>query len=185
MNIIRITALVLLSAMLAPLNAIAHCAGKHNGNHAHCTGGDPPSDEYTSPNNDVQFIPNGAIGFDYHIIGTPDRDDIIAGSGRDLIESGGARDFIWARGNDDEIYGGDGSDILYGEDGDDILFGEADGDTLQGGPGTDYLLGGDGDDVLKFSLGQFNGTAYEVDIYDGGDEIIGDHISFDTQEIGL
>jgi Ca2+-binding RTX toxin-like protein len=131
-----------------------------------------PSDEYTSDNPDVQFIsPSDIDGFDYHIIGTPDRELIIAGSGKDYIETfNGSQDEIFARGNDDEILGGDGDHSIYGEEGSDIIYGGPGNDWLSGGPGTDYIYGGDGDDdALLFSLGDPNGTGYGVDFYDGGD----------------
>jgi hypothetical protein len=42
----RISAFMFLFVLVLPLQANAHCAGKHTGNHAHCTGGEdpPPSD---------------------------------------------------------------------------------------------------------------------------------------------
>ena len=128
-----------------------------------------PSNEYTANDGVVFISPSDIAGFDYHIIGTADRDDIRAGSGRDLIESGGTRDEIFGLGNDDEIHGGDGSDVIDAGDGNDLVFGDAGGDWLRGSAGTDYLLGGADEDYLYFSLGQFNGTGHDVDIYDGGD----------------
>jgi len=46
MNILRVSALGLISVLLIPISAHAHCAGKHTGNHPHCAGGgeDPPDD---------------------------------------------------------------------------------------------------------------------------------------------
>jgi len=179
---------VAIGTLAVPSSVNAHCKGKHTGNHEHCTiGGNGPSDDYTSSNSEVQFTsPSDVAGFHYHIIGTPDQEEIRAGSGRDLIEAGASNDFILGRGNHDEIYGGDGGDDLYGGDGDDLLYGGAgddlidggdgtdvlDGgsgnDGLNGGAGTDYLLGGDGNDSLNFSFGQSNGTGFDSDIYDGG-----------------
>ena len=140
-----------------------------------------PADEYYAENEGVQFIsPSDVAGFDYHIIGTPDRDDIYAGGGRDLMEGGATRDYLYARANDDVLYGGDGGDILEGEEGNDILYGEAGDDRLNGGQGTDLLYGGDGEDILYFSLGRFTGSGYELDVFDGGAGI-DDSIDFHDQ----
>lgn len=128
-----------------------------------------PGDEYTSPNEGVQFItPSDIAGFDYHIIGTSSRDDIIAGDGQDLIEGLGDNDDIDGRDNNDVIYGGDGHDRLEGGAGNDTLYGENGSDSLSGGPGTDILIGAAGNDEFIFSLGAFNGVTYEVDTYDAG-----------------
>lgn len=166
MNALRLSIFLLITTMLITIDGSAHCKGRHNGDHDHCTG---EKNEYQASNSGVQFIsPSDVAGFDYHIIGTDDRDDIYAGAGRDLIESGATRDEIYGFGNDDEIHGGDGSDIIDAGSGNDIVFGDADGDHLRGGAGTDYLYGGAGDDALTFSLGAFNGNGHDVDIYDGG-----------------
>jgi len=39
MKILKFTSLVLISIFLIPLDASAHCKGKHTGDHPHCTGG--------------------------------------------------------------------------------------------------------------------------------------------------
>lgn len=137
-----------------------------------------PTDDYTSTNESVQFItPSDIPGFDYHIIGTPEGEDIFAGDGRDIIEGGDSRDFLFGRGNDDSLFGEGGGDILEGEDGNDELYGGDGHDWLYGGSGTDHLVGGDGDDFLFFSLGQFTGVEYELDSFDGGPGL-GDTILF-------
>jgi len=108
MNISRFTTLVLISIFLIPSNASAHCKGKHSGDHPHCTGGGGNSTgDYTSSNSLVDFIsPSDVAGYDYHIVGTPDQEEIVAGSGSDLIEAGASNDSVFGRGNHDEIYGG-------------------------------------------------------------------------------
>ena len=169
MNILRLSALSLITMMLIPIGVSAHCKGKHTGGHEHCLGG---ANEYEANDGVVFFFPHpDKPEFGSHIIGTVDRDDIRAGSLRDFIESGGTRDFIFALGDNDEIYGGDGGDVIDAGEGDDVVYGEAGGDWLGGGAGTgtDYLYGGPGEDVLNFSLGQ--------DIYDGGDGV--DFIQFE------
>ena len=42
MNILRLSAISLLTMMLMPITANAHCDGKHTGNHPHCSGGGSP-----------------------------------------------------------------------------------------------------------------------------------------------
>ena len=96
MNILRLSTLTLITVILAPINATAHCKGKHTGDHEHCTGGDGDSgsDEY-SGSDGVQFLElSGDPSFDYHIIGTTAHDTIIAGSGRDWIEGDDGDDNI-------------------------------------------------------------------------------------------
>ena len=44
MNILRLTAILLIAMMLVPIDGAAHCKGKHTGDHEHCTGGDDPPD---------------------------------------------------------------------------------------------------------------------------------------------
>ncbi len=142
MNITRLSALLLFTMMLIPIGASAHCKGKHTGNHEHCLDDGNGSGEYFGSEG-VEFLElSGDPNFDYHIIGTPDRDTINAGSGSDFIEGGDERDEITALGGNDEIHG------------------QAGHDTIDGGEGTDLLLGGAGDDTLIFSLGG--------DTYDGG-----------------
>jgi Ca2+-binding RTX toxin-like protein len=169
MNTLRITALALISIFLIPLDASAHCKGKHTGDHEHCTGdGDGGSGEYLVSDG-VTINDPSAPGFDYHIVGTSDRDGITAGSGTDLIEGRDGPDNINALGENDIIYGEDGEDVIDAGEGDDFVYGGADNDLLNGGPGTDWLEGGGGDDELFFSMGaSLGGTLYEVDYLDGG-----------------
>lgn len=145
MNILRLSTLALIMVILVPINASAHCKGKHTGNHEHCTGGDGGDDgsgEYFGSEGVDFRNPSGVSGFDWYIIGTPGSDNITAGSGTDLIEGGDGHDEITALGGNDEIHG------------------QAGHDTIDGGEGTDLLLGGAGDDTLIYSLGG--------DTYDGG-----------------
>jgi len=170
MNISRLTTLVLISILLIPFNASAHCKGKHTGDHEHCTSGDGGSDsgEYFGSEGVIFDELDGDPNFDYHIIGTPAQDTINAGSGRDLIEGGGDRDDIDALGGDDEIHGQDGDDNIEAGDGDDLVYGDAGNDFLNGGRGTDWLYGGDGNDDLLFSLGASDdGVNYDLDYFDG------------------
>ncbi len=148
-----------------------------------------PSDDYTSSNSEVQFnSPSGIAGFHYHIIGTPDQEEILAGSGSDFIEAGASTDYIEGRGNDDVIYGEAGSDQIDGGDGADILDGGSGDDSLIGGYGTDYLLGGAGNDYLEFSVGQSNGAGYDSDFYDGGSgdrDMISFHYGSEPPIVGI
>ena len=145
-----------------------------------------PSDEYTSTGTGVQFIsPSDVAGFDYHIVGTAEGEDIIAGSGRDLIEGGGSRDYIYARSNDDVVHGGEGGDILEGGEGNDVLYGEEGEDYLAGGLGTDVLDGGIGFDFLDFSLGRFDGSAYELDVFDGGADLDAIRFGYSPEVVGV
>ena len=163
MNILRLSALSLISLMLMPIAANAHCKGKHTGNHEHCVSGGGSgggSGEYTGSDGVVFISPSDVGDFDYHIVGTAARDTIIAGSGTDLIEGGDDRDEIAALGGNDEIYGQAGHDNIEAGDGDDWIDGGDGNDLLEGGEGTDSLLGGAGEDFLIFSLGG--------DTYDGG-----------------
>lgn len=171
MNILRLSALSLLAVTLMPINAAAHCKGKHTGDHEHCTGGggDDDSGEYTGSVGVDFRNPSDVLGFDWHIVGTAAQDTITAGAGVDLIEGGGARDEIHALDGNDEVYGEDGDDNIDGGDGDDQLHGGPGNDSLIGGPGTDSLEGGDGNDSLQFSPGaSLGGINYESDYYDGG-----------------
>ena len=173
MNILRLTTLVLVSILLIPFDASAHCKGKHTGDHPHCAGGggggDDGSGEYVGSSG-VDFItPSDVSSHDYHIVGTSGGDNITAGSGTDLIEGGAGGDEIIALGGGDEIHGGDGDDNIDGGDGEDQLYGGPGEDFLNGGPGTDLLDGGDGNDSLQFSPGaSLGGTNYESDYIDGG-----------------
>ncbi len=171
MNILRFFTISLITMILIPVNANAHCKGKHEGNHPHCAddgGGDNGSGEY-SGSDGVEFkSPSDVAGFDYHVIGTPAQDTINAGSGRDLIDGGAGSDSVEGRGGDDTINGGEGNDNLDGHDGNDQLFGGPGDDTMRGKTGTDWLDGGDGDDWIYFSLGASLGVGlYEVDHFDG------------------
>jgi Ca2+-binding RTX toxin-like protein len=170
MNILRATVLALISILLIPHDALAHCKGKHSGDHEHCTGGgDDGSGEYFGSEGVVFTTPSDVSSHDYHISGTSNGDDITAGSGTDLIEGGAGRDVITALGGNDDIYGQDGEDNIDAGEGNDFIDGGADNDLLNGGPGTDWLEGGDGDDALFFSMGaSLGGTFYEVDHLDGG-----------------
>jgi len=171
MNISRLTTLVLISILLVPFNASAHCNGKHSGDHPHCadSGGDGGSGEYTYSEGVVR-TPSGDSNFDYEIVGTPARDTINAGGGRDLIRGGADEDDIQALGADDQIHGEGGNDSIDGGEGDDVVYGDAGSDFLNGGPGTDWLYGGVGDDYLFFSLGSPTALPgqYEAEYYDGG-----------------
>jgi Ca2+-binding RTX toxin-like protein len=155
MNILRLSILSLVISVFMPIDANAHCKGKHTGNHEHCLGdggGGGGSGEYSGSEGVVFISPSDVGEFDYHIIGTTAQDTINAGSGSDLIEAGDDRDEITALGGNDEIHG------------------QAGHDTIDGGEGTDLLLGGAGDDTLLFSLGG--------DTYDGGAGY--DHLRFQT-----
>jgi hypothetical protein len=44
MNILRLSILLLITVMLVPFDASAHCKGKHTGDHPHCVGGGDPPD---------------------------------------------------------------------------------------------------------------------------------------------
>ena len=124
MNIIRLSALLLLAVTLMPINATAHCNGKHTGDHEHCTGGDGGSGSGDYSGSDgVQFLTDDP-NFNYHIIGTANQDTINAGSGRDLIEGGDGGDEIKALGGDDEIHGDGGGDNIDAGEGDDFVYGD-------------------------------------------------------------
>jgi len=175
MNILRLTTLVLISILLMPFDASAHCDGKHTGNHPHCDGGgDDGSGEYTGSEG-VQFVQSGepgfpsrADGYDYFISGTAGRDTITAGSSLDFIEGGDDGDDIQALAGNDRIHGDNGDDSIDAGEGNDFIYGGAGTDYLVGGPGTDWLEGGDGNDRLYFSVGASLGWAiYDVDHFDG------------------
>ena len=169
MNILRLTTLVLISFLLMPFNASAHCKGKHTGDHEHCTGGDDGGSGEYFGSEGVSFAPlSGDPDFDYHVTGTPAQDTITAGGGRDLIEGGDNGDNIQALAGNDQIHGDNGDDSIDAGEGDDFVYGGAGIDFLNGGPGTDWLEGGDGNDRLYFSLGaSLGGAIYDVDHFDG------------------
>jgi Ca2+-binding RTX toxin-like protein len=165
MNILRITVLALISIFLIPLDASAHCKGKHTGDPEHCTdGGDDGSGEY-QVSDGVTINDPPDPDFDYHIVGTPNSDNITAGSGTDLIEGGAGGDVITALGGNDDIYGDDGDDGIDAGEGNDFIDGGAGNDLLNGGPGTDWIEGGDGNDELYFSMAA---SLSEADHLDGG-----------------
>ena len=74
-----------------------------------------------------------AKGYDHHIGGTNDADELFGTLGSDLIT------------------GGDDDDQLYGLAGDDHLDGGTGNDLLSGGPGADYLNGGAGFDRVYYA----------------------------------
>ena len=52
MNILRLSTFLLITMMLVPIDASAHCKGKHTGDHEHCTGGGGSND--TTPPDPIQ-----------------------------------------------------------------------------------------------------------------------------------
>jgi WD40 repeat protein len=48
MNILRVSTFLLIMMMLVPIDASAHCDGKHTGSHPHCVGGDPGGEDPTA-----------------------------------------------------------------------------------------------------------------------------------------
>ena len=78
------------------------------------------------------------------LIGTPQRDVIIARAGHDTVSGGGARDLI---------YGQEGSDVLLGDAGNDSIWGAGRTDTILGGPGRDTIRGEWGADVADAGSG--------------------------------
>jgi Ca2+-binding RTX toxin-like protein len=129
-------------ALLIPITASAHCAGKHTGNHPHCSSG---SGE----------IHLGSADDDW-----PGADD---NSGDDVVYGGDGND---------TLMGGLGNDALYGEAGDDNLFGGDGDDNLTGGDGLDNLFGGEGSDHLRTDLsGVVIDGIEQGDFADGGSSV--------------
>ena len=184
MNKLLYLIILLLTLLAMPLASYAHCKGKHADYEPHCGGGGggPSSlgDDYTATDG-VEFNSPSDVGsFDYHIIGTPEEDEIYAGGGKDLIEGGGGTNWIFARGGDDEIHGdsgdgeisgGGGDDLIFGgeaghnisgDEGDDIIFGGDGGGSIDGGEGADWLVGGDSVDYMRGGEG--------TDLLEGGSD---------------
>jgi len=96
------------------------------------------------------------------LLGTPDRDVIVAGRGNDVIWGRGGHDVICAEDGHDTVYGGRGDDLIdagrgsdeiYAGAGDDIVRGKRGADLLEGAAGDDRLFGGPGADVTRGQSG--------------------------------
>src|SRR5438046_9156833 len=74
------------------------------------------------------------------LVGTDQRDLILAFAGDDQVSAGGARDIVYA---------GPGNDTVDGGAGFDRIFGGADNDTLLAGDGRAVIWGGPGNDNVK------------------------------------
>jgi hypothetical protein len=98
--------------------------------------------------NGVAATMTGTSGAD-ELLGTPDRDVIVAGGGADQIWGRGGDDLICAGSGTDQVEGGAGRDRVYGQGGRDHLQGGRSNDKLLGQGGNDVLEGNGGDDVLR------------------------------------
>ena len=103
------------------------------------------------------------------IVGTPERDVIIAFAGNDVIRGKGGSDVICAGSGDDRVFGGGGHDAIFGGRGDDRISGNRSGDLLHGGAGDDKVIGRAGRDILMGGLGNdiLLGNAH-ADVLRGG-----------------
>ncbi|MEM8874591.1 MAG: calcium-binding protein [Planctomycetota bacterium] len=110
------------------------------------------------------------------IFGLGGPDTLLGDSGDDLLDGGSGDDEILGDSGNDTIFGAGGSDELDGESGDDSIEGGTGNDTLTGGFGDNVVLGQGGDDI--FSV--IGGSTAQTDVLDGGSEIQGDIVQFNT-----
>jgi len=98
----------------------------------------------------------GTQGHDL-ILGTENKDVIVALGGHDVVHGDANDDIICGGFGMDSLFGARGHDIMYGGPGNDWLFGAKENDSLYGGPGNhDVLWGGPGVDFLDGGPGGFD-----------------------------
>jgi RTX calcium-binding nonapeptide repeat (4 copies)/Bacterial cadherin-like domain/Thrombospondin type 3 repeat len=125
--------------------------------HEIACGADPLDAGSTSPDTDLDGIPDCVDAVECTITGTEKKDVLVGTRHDDVICGLGGNDIIYGLGGDDVLFGGPGNDLLdggvghdeiHGEHGDDLLFGGFGDDSLSGGPGRDWLWGWFGKDHL-------------------------------------
>lgn len=161
--------------------------------------GSDHDDTLTSGWSDGGIRLDGGGGND-RIIGTPESDVLIGGTGKDTIDADpsgidyGLGDRIYGGPGNDRLRGGAGPDRLYGGFGDDELLGARGtdpfptyklpfdyGDVLQGGPGNDVLDGGLDPDWYVFEPAGAREHDTIVERYDGGrDTLFFDYSDLDA-----
>ena len=87
------------------------------------------------------------------LVGTDDKDLILAGNFGDIIKAKGGNDCVIGGTESDDIKGQNGNDEIFGLGGGDTIMGGTGNDLLDGGNGGDFISGGDGDDDLKGQAG--------------------------------
>ncbi len=100
--------------------------------------------------NDLIII--GGSSGDDNIVGSAQRDWILASSGADTISGDGGNDDLRGESGADSIFGGEGADLINGGADADTLLGNNGDDTLTGGAGADFLGGGGGNDAANYFL---------------------------------
>jgi hypothetical protein len=88
------------------------------------------------------------------LVGTDERDVIVALGGNDKIRSGKGKDIVCGAGGKDKVGAGGQSDTAVGGGGDDKLRGGGGRDELRGGRGSDLLAGGGGRDRCRGGPGK-------------------------------
>ena len=192
----RITLLLMIGALLAPVGANAAEPETTDCGNGFYSGGD---NQYLIPNDDTTYDTEGRAVFN----GTDGPDmvwvDLSAGvetvvnlkKGDDSFCGGPLADIVNGGAGDDDVRGGLGNDRIWGNRGHDSLWGatsceaapQGDGDDIiKGGNGDDFLCGGAGDDTLLGGRGDDHINANHP--YDGTDLSATDLSGTDTVRCG-
>ena len=104
--------------------------------------------------------------FDHLLVGSTDRDTLIAqnGTGSYVLSGLANSDRLIGGAQGDILLGGGGRDQLVGNGGRDNLAGGSGDDRLNGGAGRDVLTGGKGVDTFVFGLGDGSGVITDFEV---------------------
>jgi len=154
-SICGLALLSLAVVLLIPTGASAHCAGKHTGDHPHCSGGDGSANpgEITGSDGPDDLCPL-ATEFDDLVTGLGDDDTLCGFGGDDNLQGDSGDDVLIGGTGNDTLGTGDGNDTVYAGAGDDRILGDAGNDTIHGDLSDDVKdpgAGGPGEDWISYN----------------------------------